>query len=220
MKRILLINPNSSAATTDMMVAIAASAAGAGYAISGATATRAPAMITSVESLEAAAAEVVEIAVARAGGNDGVIVAAFGDPGLASVKAGVAVPAVGIGESSMLAAAQAGRRFGVATTTPLLKASIDRLPVSLGLAAHYSGTRFADGDPIELMRDPLRLREALAAAVQACIDKDGAQAVIIGGGPLGQVAIELQPMFSIPVIAPIPAAVTRIIGLMAAQAAS
>jgi hypothetical protein len=55
------------------------------------------------------------------------------------------------------------------------------------------------------------MTEALRQAVAACIELDKAEAVIIGGGPLGNAAIALTPMFSIPVIAPIPAAVRRIL---------
>ena len=214
--RILLINPNSLEATTAMMVAIAKSAAATGFDIVGVTATRAPSMIVSAEALEAAAPEVEEIARAHQASSDGIIVAAFGDPGLAGIRAAIRLPAVGIGESSMLEAAEAGRRFGVATTTPLLKSKIDALPDTLGLRSCYTGTRFAEGDPNELMRDPARLRAALAGAVEACIAQDGAEAVIIGGGPLGEAARELQPMFTVPIIAPIPSAVRRIVRLVTA----
>jgi allantoin racemase len=212
--RILLINPNSLEATTAMMVAIAKSAATDAVDFVGATAMRAPSMIVSAAALDAAAPEVEEIAAAHRNSCDGIIVAAFGDPGLAGIRATSSLPAVGIGESSMLEAAEGGRRFGVATTTPLLEARIDALPEALGLRSRYTGTRFAVGDPQELMRDPEQLRAALAVAVEACIARDGAEAVIIGGGPLGQAARELQPMFTVPVIAPIPSAVRRIIGLV------
>jgi allantoin racemase len=212
--RILLINPNSSVATTAMMVAIARSAAVDGVEIDGATATRAPQMIVTPDALDAASTEVVEIAHAHRHACDGIIVAAFGDHGLAGIKTMLNLPAAGIGESSMLEAAENGRRFGVATTTPLLKSKIDALPDALGLRPRYTGTRFADGDAQNLMRDPARLRAALAGAVEACIAQDGAEAVIIGGGPLGEAARELQPMFTVPVIAPIPSAVARIIRLI------
>lgn len=69
------------------------------------------------------------------------------------------------------------------------------------------------------MRDPARLRAALAGAIEACIARDGAEAVIIGGGPLGEAARGLQPMFAVPVIAPIPSAVARIIRLITSRAA-
>ncbi len=213
-RRILLINPNSLVSTTAKMVAIAKSAASDGFDIFGATATRAPSMIVSAEALDAAAPEVEEIALARRGECDGIIVAAFGDPGLAGIKVGMTLLAVGIGESAMLEAAEGGRRFGVATTTPLLGPKIDALPGALGLRSQYTGTRFAGGDPQQLMLDPARLRAALADAVEACIAQDGAEAVIIGGGPLGEAARELQPMFTVPVVAPITSAVTRIIRLV------
>ena len=215
--RILLINPNSLEATTAMMVAIAKSVA---TDIVGATATRAPQMIVTPDALEAAGPEVEEIARAHQHTCDGIIVAAFGDPGLAGIRAALKLPAVGIGESAMLEASDGGRRFGVATTTPLLKSEIDALPEALGLRSSYTGTRFAEGDPQELMRDPARLRAALADAVEVCIAQDGAEAVIIGGGPLGEAARELQPMFVVPVIAPIPSAVVRIIRLITSRAAS
>src|SRR5438445_12884208 len=120
-RRILLINPNSLEATTAMMVAIAKSAAADGFEIVGATATRAPQMIVTPDALAAAASEVTQIAQAHQHAFDGLIVAAFGDPGLAGIRDGVKLPAVGIGESSMLEAGANGRRFGVATTTPALK---------------------------------------------------------------------------------------------------
>src|SRR3954464_7247221 len=95
--RILLINPNSSAETTAMMVAIAASCCGGRAEVVGATATRAPTMITDGAAFAASAAEVVEIARAHLDVCDGIIVAAFGDPGVAEIRAGCGLPVLGIG---------------------------------------------------------------------------------------------------------------------------
>src|SRR5580692_1192788 len=106
LRRILLINPNSSRATTDMMVAIARATLPAGFAVDGVTAQRSPPMIVTRAALEAAGPEVVAIGLAQVSRYAGVIVSAFGDPGLAELRTRVAVPAVGICEASMLAAAQ------------------------------------------------------------------------------------------------------------------
>ncbi|WP_316238624.1 aspartate/glutamate racemase family protein [Bradyrhizobium sp. SZCCHNR1015] len=211
MPRILLINPNSSAATTAMMVSIAAACCAGRAEVVGATATRAPAMITDGMALAASAAEVVEIALAHRDGCDGVIVAAFGDPGAAEIRALGVRPVVGIGEASMRTAAEGGRRFGVATVTPALVASIAALADGLGLAAEFTGVRLTEGDPVALAADPARLVDALAAATRACIEADGAEAVIIGGGPLAQAADQLQPQFSVPIIKPIAAAVEQLL---------
>lgn len=209
--RILLINPNSSAATTAMMVAIAAACCHGRAEIVGATAMRAPTMIVDGAALAASADEVVEIARAQGDGCNGIIVAAFGDPGAAEIRSFWPRPVVGIGEASMREAARDGRRFGIATVTPALVASIAALAGQLGLAAQFTGTRLTTGDPAVLAADPEQLEPALAAAARACITEDGAAAVIIGGGPLAQAADRLQPQFEVPIIKPIAAAVTQLL---------
>jgi allantoin racemase len=208
--RILLINPNSSRDTTAMMVGIARACAG-NVAVIGATATRAPPMIVTPYALAAAADEVVEIGIREAPGVAGIIVSAFGDPGLETLRAKVSLPVVGICEASMLEAAAGNRRFGVATVTPELVAPIAERARELGLGRLFTGIRVTPGDPLELVRDPARLQQGLAAAVSQCFEDDHAHAVVVGGGPLGQAATALAASFDRPIIAPIPAAVARLL---------
>ena len=209
--RILLINPNTSRATTEQMAAIATSVAPADVDVVGVTAPRGVKMILTGDELAAAEEAVVEIGIAEAAGVDGIIIGAFGDPGLAALRERVAVPVVGIAEAAILDAASTGRPFGVATTTPALVDFIAERVRELGVAALYTGIRLTRGDPMELVADPPLLIDALAEAVREAIDKDGAEAVIIGGGPLGQAAIALAPRFTTPIIAPIPAAMRRLL---------
>ncbi len=211
---ILLINPNSSQATSDMMHAIALTALDARMAVETVTARRAPSMIVTPEQLTASAAEVVELGTAHGRDCAGIIVSAFGDPGLAELRRKVAIPVVGICEASMIEASQGGRRFGVATSTPDLIEAIGQRAHDLGLAHLYTGIRCTEGDPVALAADRALLTEALAGAVSDCITLDGAEAVIIGGGPLGQVAEALRLRFHKPVLGPIPSAVERIIDLI------
>jgi allantoin racemase len=202
-----------------MMVAIVRSCIPAGIGVIGATATRGPPMIVTPQALAAAADEVVEIGTREATDVAGIIVGAFGDPGLDTLKAKVSVPAVGICEASMLEAAADGRRFGVATVTPELPGPIAERARELGLSHLFAGIRLTPGDPLELVADPSRLRDGLAAAVAQCFDEDHAEAVIIGGGPLGQAATALAQSFDRPIIAPIPAAVARLLTMMRDRAA-
>jgi Asp/Glu/hydantoin racemase len=212
--RILLINPNSSQATTDMMVRIAQSVAPADVQIVGATAPHSPPMIVDPAALAASAPQVVEIGVTQGTGAAGIIISAFGDPGIDALREQVSVPVVGIAEAAMLAASANGRRFGVATTTPALAPSIDARAAGLGLGRFYTGVRLTPQDPNRLVADPAQLVAALRQAVSDCITLDKAEAVIIGGGPLGNAATALTSMFAVPVIAPIPAAVERLVGLI------
>jgi allantoin racemase len=212
--RILLINPNTSRATTEQMVAIAGVVARPGVDIVGVTAPRGVPMILTTDELAAAALVVVEIGISEAANVDGIIVGAFGDPGLAVLRDRVAVPVVGIAEAAILEAAAGGRRFGVATTTPALIEVIGERVRELGVVELYGGIRLTQGDPLALVGDPPRLVEALAEAVQSSIRCDGAEAVIIGGGPLGQAAIALAQRFTTLIIAPIPAAMRRLLRAM------
>lgn len=211
---ILLINPNSSQATSDMMHAIAHRSAAGRVEVETVTASRSPGMIVTPEQLTASAPQVVELGVAHGGNCAGIIVSAFGDPGLADLRRKVAIPVVGICEASMIEASQGGRRFAVATSTPDLIEAIGQRAHDLGLAHLYTGIRCTEGDPVALASDPSLLIEALAGAVRQCIELDGAEAVIIGGGPLGEAAEQLRLIFDTPVLGPIPCAVERIIGLI------
>jgi len=217
---ILLINPNTSTATTEMMVGIAQSVAPAGYRIRGVTAARGVPMIVNAVQLAASAEQVAAMWQAYGAEASGVIIAAFGDPGIEALQALTDLPVVGICEASMREAGYEGRRFGIATVTPELVKAIDANADLLGLSHCYSGIRLTSGEPRALAANPQRLEAALADAVDECITRDGAQAVIIGGGPLGQAAIGLAAHFDVPIIAPIPAAVRRVVALCGDGAAA
>jgi allantoin racemase len=199
------------------MVAIARAAAPPGAEIVGVTAPRGVPMILTVKELAAAGPEVVGLGLAEASTFDGIVVGAFGDPGLAALRDRVSIPVVGIAEASMLEAAAGKRRFGVATTTPALVELIAERARELGVTQFCTGIRLTPGDPLALVADPERLVNALAAAVRQAIRCDGAEAVITGGGPLGQAAIALAALFTIPIIAPIPAAIRRLMRAIASR---
>jgi len=207
---ILLINPNSSEATSGMMLDIARRRADGRLRIEVATATRSPSMIVNDEQLHASAAQVIEIGRRHDSHCIGVIVSAYGDPGVVHLQESLAVPVLGICEASMVEATRNGRRFGIATVTPDLAVAIAARAESLGLSHLYTGIRCTPGDPEKLAGDGERLRTELATAVRLCI-MDGAEAVIIGGGPLGEAAEQLQGSFDVPIVAPISSAVELMI---------
>lgn len=213
---VLLINPNISAETTAMMAAIGRRAAPSWLRIETATAARGAAMIVDERALALSAEEVVRIGLAPGPDIAGLIVAAFGDPGLDALKERGRVAATGLCEASMREAAEGGRRFGVATVTPGLVAAIGPRAAAYGFSGLYGGVRLTCGDPLALARDPAALREGLAEAIEQCIRLDGAEAVIIGGGPLAEAASALRHRFTVPIVEPVPAAVRRIAGLLEA----
>ena len=206
MARILLINPNTSARSTEMMLAVARPLLPAGVTLRGIEASRGAAMIVDEAALAVGAAEVVRIGTAEAAAADAIVVAAFGDPGAEILREALSIPVIGIGEAAMREAAIGGRRFGIATTTPRLVRSIEACVHDLGLAGMFTGVRVPAGDPPTFAANPTDQEEALAAAATACIALDGAAAVIIGGGPLSDTAVRLRRRFGIAIVEPVPAA--------------
>ena len=204
---ILLINPNTSQATTRAMHQLAQPCLPAQVVLHSVTAEQGVPMITTPQELHTAIAQVVLLAQRWASRVDAVVIGAFGNPGLALLRQRLGLPVLGIGEAAMREAAAQGRRFGVATTTPSLRASIDEAVNALGLQAAYTGCQTPlCAAPLALAHQPALQDAELAKAVRACIQEDGAQAVVIGGGPLAESVPRLAPLFDVPVISPVEAA--------------
>ncbi|MEM7778609.1 MAG: aspartate/glutamate racemase family protein [Pseudomonadota bacterium] len=213
---IALINPNTNRRTTEMMVHIAQDAVRRlaptpPIKITGHTAETGPKMIVDMNELEharkAVGSIVHELADQQNHQPDAVIVSAFGDPGLEAAERYFPAHAFGIGAESMRTASRGGRRFAVATTTPGLVQGIDRIAEQLGLADIYCGTFVTQTDPSALAAEPQRQRDELADTIDMAVDIGGAEAAIIGGGPLAEAARELSSIMRVPLIQPIPEAV-------------
>ncbi|MEU3605428.1 aspartate/glutamate racemase family protein [Streptomyces sp. NPDC035033] len=220
MTLVALLNPNTDGATTAMMAAIARRTLRPedGYEVRGVTVAAGPPMLVDEEALRASVRHVLDAADRLLAGPDRVaafVVSAFGDPGVEELRARTAVPVVGIAEAALREAGADGRRFGIVTTTPGLAAAVDARVARLGWSAQYTGTRLTPGDPRRLAATPGEMTERLAAAVDRCVEDDGAEAVVIGGGPLGEAAEALRHRSPVPVVGPIPAASGEVLRLLA-----
>lgn len=207
---VLLINPNGTERTGHDMAAIAAEAAPSVRFVPVSTPGMAP-VITTPDVLDQAAERVAARNIPAE--VQGVIVAAFGDPGVRALRRRLECPVIGIAEASMLRAAQGGARFSVATTTPDLAERIRQTAEGYGLAGQMVSVRLTEGEPLSLMQDPDMLRAAMLHAVLACAE-DGAESIIIGGGPLAQVARVLAKDSPVPLIEPVPEAARQMARLL------
>ncbi|MGE6741251.1 aspartate/glutamate racemase family protein [Allorhizobium pseudoryzae] len=207
---IYLFNPNTNADTTKAMAELASAE---GLRVTGRTAPFGVPMIVAPASLAQSADAVVAMfdELLDAGAPiQGIIIAAFGDPGLAQVRAKAtlrdrAIPVCGIGEASFIEAGAEGRRFAVATTTPALEGAIRSAVDASGMSANFLGSFFTKADPFAAVRDPAWLVELLAEVVLEA-KAAGAEAVIIGGGPLAKAASKLVGKQDLVIIEPVPAA--------------
>lgn len=218
---IVLINPNSNEAATQSMAELAQAAVGEAATVEGRSNTGAPALLTTPEDMANAVPGVVAVGTEAASDPRvaALIVSAFSDPGLPELRESVDIPVFGIGEEVFHEAARDGRAFGIVTVTPdeELIESFRQKAVSLGYEARYRGARVTPGDPTELVQDADRLDAALADAVRQSVSEDGAEAVIMGGGPLSASAIRLQPQFEQPLVIAVTAAARAAVQEIAAS---
>ena len=111
--RLLLINPNISGSVSQLILDEALRSAPEGAAIEILTAPFGVAYIeTRFEALIGAYAA-AQLAAEHHERFDAVVVAAFGDPGLAALREVLPIPVTGLTEAALASAAQLGRRFSV-----------------------------------------------------------------------------------------------------------
>ena len=213
MTTVALVNPNTDDAITARMMAVARAAAPPGLDLVGLTVERGVPLITDDAQLATAREAVIGL-VPRLGDYQGIIVAAFGDPGCEDVRAACRGPVVGIGESALREAAIGGRRFAVATTTPKLVGSIERAVARLGLSAGFAGVALTQGDAATVTGAPALLLRELGRVLDRLSTSNEIDAVVIGGGPLADAARRLAVERSTVLVEPVPAAVRAIAALL------
>ncbi len=208
MKKLLLVNPNINAATTSGMLTIAVEEAAGRIGIEAATVDRGPMKVVDLAGLEAAADAVSDLA----GGSDlspyaGIIIGGFGDPGLERLRRETSLAVTGIAEAAAAEAVAAGRRFSIIMTTPGLVQPVEARFEAYGCQALLASIRVVRRDATGVAEQPAAIEAAVHAECEAAIREDGAEAVLIGGGPLAPVARALRSRLAVPIVEPIPASV-------------
>jgi Asp/Glu/hydantoin racemase len=199
--RLLLLNANTDATITARMAALAAPHAGPGVTILPVTgrfgaryiSTRAASAIAAHAALEALA-EALE----ATPGPDAVLLACFGDPGLAALREVSPVPVAGMAEASLLAAAQLGGRIGVLTGGERWVLMLGELAASLGFGQRVL-IRCVRQTGAEIAADPDGALQGLAAEAQALVSA-GAEVVILGGAGLAGLAARLASSVPVPLL--------------------
>lgn len=208
--RLLVANPNTSASITAQMVAVARRIAGARAEIVGATAPFGAPALESEADLRTARRAVLAMIAAHED-CDGVLVAAFGDPGLDLARALAPMPAAGLGESGLLAVAEGGRRFAVLTLGPALGPGIRARIDGMGLGGQLVRLDFLACGVLDLAADPDAHADAILARVAACARQDGAEAVLLAGAPFSGLAADLAPRAAVPLVDGLTAGIRRLL---------
>jgi allantoin racemase len=198
--RLLVVNSNTTASVTARIGACARAAASPGTEVTAVSAPFGlPLIVTRADWLVAGPATLAALA-ARRGSFDAAVVACFGDPGLDAAKELLDVPVLGISEAAFHAACMLGRRFGIVSFTAALRPMFEDVLAHHGLAARCAGFRVGPpfaGDPGRVAEER---RELLVELCRLSVEQDGAEAVILAGGPLAGIAPALAPHVPVPLV--------------------
>jgi len=205
--RLLVINPNISEDVTRLIEREALRSAAPATEVVLATARHGFEYIeTRFESLVAAGA-VAELVAEHHGQVDGVLVAAFGDPGIPALKEISDVPLMGITEAALCAAALQGQRIAVVAIsdriTPWYRDCIDRFGLGSRVVSIRSIKEALGG--IGAVQDDFQ--DVLVDLAGAAVREDGADVVILAGAPLAGLARNVRGLIPVPVVDGIAAGV-------------
>src|SRR6185437_5668974 len=188
--RLLLINPNITAAMIESMAAEARRYASAGTGIIAVTAAFGTQYVENRAEAAIAGHAVLDALAKHAEGCDAAIVSAFGDPGLAAAREFADIPIVGIEESAILTAWMLGRRYSIVCLTPRLRRWYIECAEEHGLAGRLASVRALDAPIADIMRAKDQFRGRVVAECMQAIEQDEAQVIIFGGGPIARLARE------------------------------
>ena len=204
-RRLLVINPNTSIATTerlrkvlsatphDVELVFKTATFGASY-----IACEASHAVAAHAALDVWAGYVSKNSGQHRGQNSGqnatpligVLIACFGDPGLFALRESSACPVTGLAEASFIEAAQYGE-FAIVTGGERWRPMLQRLASSLGFAPLLKHIEIVQPTGAQLLADPVMALQCLGQACQAAA-ATGVKSVILGGAGLAGYAAALQ----------------------------
>ncbi|MBL0727617.1 aspartate/glutamate racemase family protein [Piscinibacter sp. HJYY11] len=205
MRQLLLINPNTSVATTERLahtlrpllpdgvhLALRTASFGARYIACEASHAVAGAAVLETWAEHLASPE------SEASPPQGVLIGCFGDPGLFALRESSACPVTGLAEASFIEAARHGG-FAIVTGGERWKPMLRRLALSLGYGEQLLHIETVAPTGAELQADP---QAALRHLHQACraAARPGVASIIVGGAGLAGYAQRLQPEVALPLI--------------------
>ncbi len=197
MKRVLVINPNTSASVTAQVLTECRHVQGQTI-WDGVTARLGAPYIACEVAYALAAHAVLDAYALHYSGHDAVLVACFGDPGVLALREICPVPVIGLAHESLLVAAQQGK-FAVVTGGKAWGPMLQRFARANQLDRQLVGIHTVELTGAQIAEAPDSAMASLVSAGQAAAD-EGAQCIVLGGAALTGLAGRLQVLLSLPVL--------------------
>ncbi len=210
MLRILVINPNSSAAVTSAIdAAMAPLRMPGGPEIAVAGLAEGPPGIATQADADSVVMPLVRWVERDTA--DAFVLACFSDPGLAAVKeAAGGRPVMGIAEWGILRALTLGETFGIIALSPASVRRQQRYVRQMGVASRYAGSWPVDATAADTTSQALR--QTLCEAGRALAQQRGADVLVLGCAGMASHRAAIEAATDRPVIEPSQQAAAAAIG--------
>jgi len=213
--QLLIINPNISASVTALIEGEARRTASSGTALTMKTAPFGVAYIETRFEAMVGAYATAQVAGEHHAGHDAVIVAAFGDPGLAALREVLPVPVLGLTESALASACMLGHRFSIIAISQRIRAWYREVVEANGLGGRLASIRALDRPISGIGNVQAEHGEALLALCERAVVEDGADVLVLAGAPLAGLARSLEGQLPVPVVDGVSSAIRHAESLVA-----
>ena len=205
--RILLANPNTTQAVTDMIAVGAHAAAAPGTEIVPVTARFGARVIGTRAEMAIAEHAALDVLARAADGCDAAIIGASVDSALRAAREMFAFPVLGLTESALHVACLAGGRFGTVTLSRRSAYPLREMIEGYGLMSRCGGLRVADATPQDLMAAPERVADLIVAEARVLVEQDMIDVVVLIGAVMAPMLSRVQPHLPVPVVEGVSCAV-------------
>ncbi|MDD2281965.1 MAG: aspartate/glutamate racemase family protein [Eubacteriales bacterium] len=219
MKKILLINPNSSEKMTSDIQDTVSRLNISDIAVTVVKMPDAPEVLESFVDYTVAGTEVIKyLNQLQATGKqyDGVLLACFGDPCLYALKEICQVPVIGIAECAMSIALLLGFKFSILASSTKAKPMMEATVKAYGLEARMASVETFNLPIADFVNDKEVLRNSILNSSKAAKAK-GAEVLLLGCAGMTMIGDEIEALVGIPVIDPIKTGIVTLNAILDAK---
>jgi len=202
--KILVLNPNTSAAVTDRIAAVVHRIARPETGVVVRQIAHGPPVLESAYDESVAVPHILDaVREANAAGFDAVVLAAFCDPGLEAVREISDIPVYGLEETTLAVALLLGNKFSILTEKPHKTAAKTQHVRKHGLESRFASVRAIGMGVAEIAVDPERVKHAGLEIARRMIEDDGAEVIVMGCASMAGYSEDLERELGVPVLDPV-----------------
>ena len=205
--KLLLINPNISDSVSALIRSEAERSASPGTHIEVLTAPFGVAYIETRFEAMIGAYAAAQLAAEHHSRFDAVVVAAFGDPGLAALREAMPIPVTGLTEAALASASLLGQRFSIIAISQRIAAWYRETVHACGFGSRLASIRGLDAALADIGTVQTDQAARLLQLAERAVDEDGADVIVLAGAPLAGLARTLAGRLPVPLVDGVSSAV-------------